>query len=116
MSTGEQPEHLDLPGGEPGRPFAAGRGAMAGSPEHGVDSLAVQAPGLRLVAQLGDRGRRRRRAPVCTGLGHRVVDVGRGEHAVGRREVRGGEPRRISGAVEALAIASREPADAGERG
>ena len=70
-------------GGEPGRPFAAARDAMAGGAEHGLDGVGVEPPGRDLGAQLGGRvvGRARRR-----GAGAARASPGR------RRRRRGSAP------------------------
>ena len=54
-------------GGEPGRPLAAARHAVARGAEHGLDRLAVEAAGLDLGAQLRRRvvGRRARRGTAA---------------------------------------------------
>ena len=51
----EQPEHLDLARGQPGRALAAPRDAVAGGAEDGLDRLGVEAAGPDLGPQLGGR-------------------------------------------------------------
>ena len=77
--AGEQAEHVDLAGGEPGGPFAAAADAVPGGGEHRFDRIAVEAAGLDLGAQLRGRGIGRERRPVRTRLAHRLVGVGRAE-------------------------------------
>ena len=45
-------EHLDLAGGEPGRPLASGRRSVTGRAQHGVDRVAVEPPRPRLARRL----------------------------------------------------------------
>jgi hypothetical protein len=50
-SSGQQPQDLDLPGGEPGRPFASASDRMAGRFQYGGDALTVLAARSDLVPQ-----------------------------------------------------------------
>ena len=115
----EQPQHLDLARGQPRRPFAAARHAVAGGAEHRLDRVGVEAAGPHLGAQLGGRrlGGRALRA-VRTRLAHRLVGVGRAEdprRARDRRARRGraGSPSRrgARGAARRSRRAARAPAD-----
>ena len=81
-STGDQPQHLDLARGQPGRPFAAAHDAVAGGGEHRFDRIGVEASccahrcGARLPRLSSVRG-----FAVRPRFAHRLVGVGRAEHA-----------------------------------
>ena len=103
VAVREQPEHVDLPRREAGRPTTAARDAMAGRSQHRLDRVGVQPSGSDLRPQLG-RGRvRRQRRPVRTRLAHRLIRVGCTEDPPSGRDRRAGEPGRVAGAVEPLA-------------
>ena len=46
--AGQEPQHLDLARGQPGRALAPPADAVAGGVEHGVDRGAVHPPGAHL--------------------------------------------------------------------
>ena len=66
----EQPQHLDLAGGQALGALAAARDAVAGRAEHGLDRVGVEAAGAHVGAQLG-------RPPAAGACGGRY---GRGSH------------------------------------
>src|SRR5215211_3324744 len=71
-ALGDQAQHLDLPGGEPGRPSLAPRYPMPGRLQHRVDGLGVQPRRPRLATQPLGGVVLAQRAPVGSWLHHRV--------------------------------------------
>ena len=91
----DQPQHLDLARGEPGRALAAARHAVAGGAEHGLDRVAVEPAGRDLGAQLGGRVVGASARAVRPRLAHRLVGVGGAEDP--RRAARSPRPTRPRG-------------------
>ena len=89
QSAREQGDDLDLALGEPGRPLES-RHPLAGRLEHRGDGVGVEPSGARLPAELLGGPLGRHWVAVRARLGHRVVDVGRGEQTSGKREFRSG--------------------------
>ena len=88
---------------------------MTGRREHGVDRVAVEPSGVDLGPQLARGVLGRAGVAVGTGLGHRVVGVGRGQQARRRRQHRAADPAVVAGAVHPLVVRRREQADPAQR-
>ena len=88
---------------------------MAGGAEHGLDRLRVEPARLHVGAQLARGLLGRARWAVGARLAHRLVGVGGGEDPRRARDRRAGEPARIAGAVEPLAVGDRDRGERRER-
>ena len=88
---------------------------MARGRQHGFGCFAVQPAAGHLSPQLARGLAGAERVPVRPRLGHRVVDVRRGQQPVRRRQRGRGQPPRIARAIEALVVPGGDLAAAAER-
>ncbi len=111
----DQPQHLDLPRGEPGG--VGGRlHRVPGRGEDGVDGLPVEAPCRHLLAHLRHRRGGGERGAVRAVGDQRGVDVGGRDHPRGDGQLGGAAAAEVAGAVAALVVRARDPHDPGEGG
>ena len=103
--AGHQPQHVDLPGGEPGRPLAAASVARCPAATSTASTASPSRRPARTSARsstaawsLGRAGRSMRPR-----LHHRLVHVGRGQDRAGSGIAAAGQPARVAGPVQALA-------------
>jgi hypothetical protein len=89
QSPCQQGDHLGLAVAQPGRALEP-RGALSGGLDDCRHRVGVQPSRPCLSGQLLRRVRRRQGRAMRARLGHRVVGVGRREHARGQRQLRPG--------------------------
>ena len=96
----QEPQHLDLPLAEAGRPLPPGSGdAVPSFSQHGTDGVTVQSAHSCLATQFLSRLLGGQRGTVGARLGHGLVGIGGGQDAR-----RGRETLARGGAVIARAV------------
>jgi hypothetical protein len=110
---GDQAEHLDLPVRQPGRPGSTRPDpALPGGLDHRGGALRVEPARPRRRLHLPGRLGGIERRPVGPVLGHRLVDVGGGQHPRPGWDLLRGGAAVVAGAVLPLVV---HPRRAGQR-
>ena len=108
----QQPKYVCLAGGEGGRRARTGKALrLTGRDEDGIDGQLVESSVPGLGSEFAGGGVLAQRWSIGTRLGHRVIRVGRGEHARRHRQHRPAESSVVAGAVHPLVVRSREQPD-----
>lgn len=76
----DEPEHVDLSGGQTGRTLTATDDPMPSCAENGLDDITIHPPRFHLRAQLLRRDLGRQRLTVGTRLAHGLVGVSCPQH------------------------------------
>jgi len=112
----DQPQHVDLTGGEAGRAAAAGAGlGVSVSGQHRFGRGVIEAPVLGFPPHLGRGILTRQCGAMRTRLGHGPIGIGRRQHACRGGQHRAADPAVVAGAVHALVMRRRQEPDAPQR-